>query len=149
MSDAAIRIFTIGFAGKSAAEFFGLLGQAQVRRVIDVRLYNRSQLAGYTKQRDLEFFLRSILGAAYTHMPDFAPTKGLLDGYKNGSISWPQYEAEYQALLARRQPHRRLTPTELDRCCLLCAEKTAGRCHRRLAAEYLQRVWPGISIAHV
>ena len=83
-----ITLYTIGFAGKSAEQFFAILRRNNVRKMLDVRLFNRSQLAGFTKQRDLEYFLRTILGAGYQHLPEFAPTKSLLDRYKKGQISW-------------------------------------------------------------
>ncbi len=144
-----ITLFTIGFAGKSAEQFFSLLRQAGVRRVIDVRLYNSSQLAGYTKRSDLEYFVKTIIGADYLHLPIFAPTKALLDSYKNGQINWPEYERQYQNILQRRQPHNKLNPEILDHACLLCAESSANQCHRRLAAEYLQNTWPNLAITHL
>ena len=142
-------LFTIGYAGKSAEEFFSILGHFGVRRIIDVRLYNTSQLAGYTKCRDLDYFLRVIIGADYTHLPVFAPTRELLDGYKKGQISWQEYEQQYRGILGYRQPHRGLDIAMLDHACLLCAEATADHCHRRLAAEYLQGSWPDLTIKHI
>jgi uncharacterized protein (DUF488 family) len=144
-----ITLFTIGFAGKSAEQFFGLLAQTGVRRVIDVRLYNSSQLAGYTKRSDLEYFLKTIIGADYVHLPIFAPTKAMLDGYKKGQITWLEYERQYQDILQHRQPHNKFDPAILDHACLLCAESTADQCHRRLAAEYLQSIWPNLAIKHL
>jgi uncharacterized protein (DUF488 family) len=149
MSTQPHRIFTIGFAGKSAEQFFTILKDAGVQRVLDVRLYNSSQLAGYTKSSDLPFFLRSIVGAGYIHLPAFAPTKQLLNGYKKGEFTWAEYEREYAAILDRRQPQRDLRPEDIDGGCLLCAEPTADQCHRRLAAEYLQRMWPTLAVTHL
>ena len=144
-----ITLFTVGFVGKSAEQFFHLLVQAGVRRVIDVRLYNNSQLAGYTKCNDLEYFLKTIVGAEYLYLPNFAPTKELLDGYKKKTISWQEYVRRYQNLLRYRQPRYEVDDTMLDRACLLCAESTADQCHRRLAAEYLQNTWPNLTIKHL
>ncbi len=149
MSDAPQRIFTIGFAGKTAEQFFTILKGAGVRRVLDVRLYNSSQLAGYTKKSDLPFFLRSLVGADYLHLAAFAPSKQLLNGYKEGEISWAEYVDEYTSILDRRQPHQDLKSGDIDGGCLLCAEPTPEQCHRRLAAEYLQRVWPDLMIQHL
>lgn len=143
------HIFTIGFAGKSAEQFFTILAEADIQRVLDVRLHNSSQLAGYTKHTDLPFFLKSIVEAEYVHLPAFAPTKQLLHGYKKGEVAWHEYEREYQAILERRRPHLELNTGDLDHGCLLCAEPTADRCHRRLAAEYLQQVWPDLLITHL
>ena len=149
MSTQPQRIFTIGFAGKSAEQFFTILKDAGVQCVLDVRLHNSSQLAGYTKNSDLPFFLRSIVGAGYIHLPVFAPTKQLLNGYKKGEYTWPEYEREYADILEHRQPHRDLNPQDLNGGCLLCAEPTADQCHRRLAGEYLQRIWPSLAIMHL
>ena len=74
-----VEIHTIGFTRKSAAEFFGLLKRHGVRHVIDVRLNNVSQLAGFSKRDDLEYFLREHVAAAYVHEPLLAPTQDILD----------------------------------------------------------------------
>ena len=147
--DNSIHLFTIGFAGKSAEAFFTLLRHNEVREVIDVRLFNRSQLAGYTKRGDLTFFLYNLLGATYRHLVEFAPTKSLLNRYKKGLISWDEYEKEYKLILTRRQPQKRLTPKSMDHACLLCSEAEPTHCHRRLAAEHLQHIWPSIVIHHI
>lgn len=136
-----VCLYTIGFSKKSARQFFELLHEHHVRRVVDVRLFNRSQLAGFTKAADLPYFLDTILGVSYTHCLEFAPTKQLLDDYKSSRITWEQYERQYQTLLAEREPAQGLPAELIDQSCLLCSESDAARCHRRLAAEYLQRVY--------
>lgn len=133
--------YTIGFSGKSAGRFFDLLRQHNVRRVLDVRLWNRSQLAGFTKAHDLQFFLHAILDADYVHLPILAPTKELFDGYKKKQISWADYEPGYLQILAERNVEAVLDPDLFADACLLCSEATAQKCHRRLAAEYLQSKW--------
>lgn len=148
-SNKTVRIFTIGYAGKNAEEFFALLLQADIRKIIDVRLYNTSQLAGYTKKEDLQYFLQTIAGAGYVHMPIMAPTKQLLSGYKNGSINWPQYEAQFNQIIAQRQIEKLVNPQDLHMACLLCAEAKPDNCHRRLLAEYLARHLSNISIHHL
>ncbi|MFA7235889.1 MAG: DUF488 domain-containing protein [Phycisphaeraceae bacterium] len=149
MTTQPIQLFTIGFAGKSAERFFTILAEAKVRRVLDVRLYNSSQLAGYTKRGDLTYFLKTIIGADYSHPSGFAPTKDLLDGYHKGRVSWAEYEQQYHAILEHRRPHLQLKPDMIDHGCMLCAEPTADQCHRRLAAEYLQRIWPDLIVTHL
>jgi uncharacterized protein (DUF488 family) len=144
-----IHLFTIGFAGKRAQEFFELLQIAGVRRVLDVRLNNSSQLAAFTKQRDLEYFLRVIAAIAYEHVEQLAPTNEILDGYKQEKLTWEEYEREFNLLLAARRPESSLPPEQLDRACLLCSEPTADHCHRRLVAEYLQRRLGGIVVEHL
>ena len=144
-----VKLFTVGYAGKSAEEFFTQLLKADIRKVVDVRLYNTSRLAGYTKKTDLRYFLKTITAAEYVHVPIMAPTKELLSGYKNGSISWPQYETRFNELIAKRKIERHINPNDLHMACLLCAEAKPDNCHRRLIAEYFAKLIPGITIHHL
>ena len=144
-----MKLFTMGFSGKSAQVFFSKLQQAGVRRLVDVRLSNVSQLAGFTKKRDIEFFLREIAGIAYVHRPDLAPTKEILDDYKKKRFDWAEYERRFNDLLDERRPEEQLTATEFDTACLLCSEPKADKCHRRLVAEYLARRWGNMEIRHL
>ncbi|MHC4738174.1 MAG: DUF488 domain-containing protein [Planctomycetota bacterium] len=143
------RIFTIGYAGKNAREFFTILKQAGIRKVIDVRLYNTSQLAGFTKKQDIEYLLQAIVGADYVHLPVMAPTKQLLNDYKKGLISWQQYETQFKGLISQRQIEKHLTGQDMDMSCLLCSEAKADNCHRRLVAEYLAEHRQNVSICHL
>lgn len=77
-----MKIFTIGFTKKSAEQFFTRLKQPGLLRLVDARLNNVSQLAGFTKKNDLKFFLREICKIDYVHLPELAPTKEILDAYK-------------------------------------------------------------------
>ena len=115
------RIFTIGYAGKNARQFFTTLKQAGIRKVIDVRLYNTSQLAGFTRRQDIEYFLQTIVGAKYIHLPIAAPTKQLLNDYKKGLISWQQYEIQFKAIITERGIERHITPQDMDMSCFLCS----------------------------
>jgi uncharacterized protein (DUF488 family) len=145
-----VRLYTIGFAGKSAQEFFGLLQRAGIKRMVDIRLNNVSQLAGFTKKADLEYFLKAIAGIEYIHLPSFSPTKSILDAYKDKQMSWSEYERQFKELLEDRRPDRGLVPTDFDMNCLLCSEPTAEQCHRRLTAEYLRKRWGGsVTITHL
>ena len=147
---AAVTLFTIGFAGKTAQEFFGKLEDAGVRRLIDVRLNNVSQLAGFTKKKDLEYFLRAISGIEYAHYEDLAPTADILDRFKKkGEMDWGEYERLFNLLLQQRKPEEHHQPEEFDRACMLCSEPTAANCHRRLVAEHLKRAWGGMEIIHL
>jgi uncharacterized protein (DUF488 family) len=143
-------IYTIGFTGRNAPQFFGALKDAGIKRLLDVRLHNSSQLAGFTKRGDLPYFLREICGAEYRHEPMLAPTQELLDAYRKQRGSWAEYERRFLALMAERRIEdaldRRLfeLPTVL-----LCSETTAERCHRRLVCEYLARAWGDVTAIHV
>ena len=144
-----MRVYTIGFTRKSASEFFGLLAESGAKRLIDVRLNNVSQLAGFAKRDDLEYFLNRICGMEYVHLPELAPTKEMLDSYRKDHRSWDTYESQFLALMEQR----RIGEMDLGRlvadACLLCSEDKPDRCHRRLVAEYLQGDWGDIDIVHL
>ncbi|MBI3973720.1 MAG: DUF488 domain-containing protein [Chloroflexi bacterium] len=142
-------IYTLGFAGKSAEEFFGLLRRSGIKRVIDVRLNNVSQLAGFTKRQDIAFFLKELCGAEYVHEPMLAPTKEILDDYRKDR-SWARYTERYLALMAGREVESHVSRALFEgQTALLCSEPTPDRCHRRLALEYLQSKWGGMEIVHL
>ena len=145
-----MEVYSIGFTQKSAAEFFGLLRRAGVKRLIDVRLNNISQLAGFTKRDDLAFFVKELCGADYLHEPLLAPTQDMLGAYKKAKGSWADYERQFLRLMADRK-----IETQLDRglfaapAALLCSEPTPEHCHRRLVVEYLQDKWKDLTAIHL
>lgn len=143
-----MKIFTIGFTKKSAEQFFNRLKQPGLVRVVDTRLNNTSQLAGFTKKRDLEFFLREICKLGYVHLPELAPTQEILDAYK-ASGEWSNYERRFLSLMAERRIEDQVNKSILDGGCLLCSEATPEHCHRRLVAEYLRRKWGDVEIVHL
>lgn len=143
------KLYTIGFTRKSAQVFFGLLEDAHVRRVLDIRLNNTSQLAGFAKQPDLTFFLKRILGITCLHMPELAPTPQILDAYKAKQIDWAAYEKEFRSLMEQRHIENVVTPQLADGACLLCSEQEPDRCHRRLVAEYLRSMWTDVDVIHL
>jgi uncharacterized protein (DUF488 family) len=134
-----MKIHTIGFTKKNAMTFFGFLKTAGVKSLIDVRLNNVSQLAGFAKRDDLKFFLRELCQAEYVHSPDLAPTKEILNAYKKGDISWNAYEDKFFDLMVRRNVERIITQDFLSGGCLLCSEHEPHYCHRRLVVEYLNQ----------
>ncbi len=144
-----MKIFTIGFTRKSARRFFGLLHSSGARRIVDVRLNNVSQLAGFAKKDDLAYFLRAICGMEYVHLSELAPTKEMLDDYKKHNGDWSTYERRFLALMTQRRIERTLSRELLADGCLLCSEDTPTHCHRRLVAEYLDRHWGGIQVIHL
>lgn len=144
-----MKVFTIGFTKKSAEQFFGRLNQAGLTRVIDTRLNNISQLAGFTKKDDLRFFLREVLGIEYVHMPLLAPTKDILDAYKKDGGDWNTYERKFIDLVSSRNIEAKLDRALFNGACLLCSEATPHHCHRRLVAEYLREKWGSLEIQHL
>jgi uncharacterized protein (DUF488 family) len=145
-----VEVYTIGFTQKTAAEFFGILRRAGIKRLLDVRLNNSSQLASFTKRDDLPFFLSELCGAEYLHEPLLAPTQEMLDAYKKQKGSWQDYELRFLALMAQRQIETRLRPEMFAvPTVLLCSEATAEQCHRRLVLEYLRERWGGLNIVHL
>jgi uncharacterized protein (DUF488 family) len=144
-----MKISTIGFTKKNAKKFFGLLKDAGVKRVVDVRLNNVSQLAGFAKKDDLAFFLKSICNVDYVHLPELAPTKGMLDDYKKNHKDWRRYEREFLDLMERRKIESKIPEEVIAEGCLLCSEDKPHHCHRRLVAEYLKDHWGSVEIKHL
>lgn len=144
-----MKIFTIGFTKKSASTFFNRLRQSGAKRLVDVRLNNVSQLAGFAKKNDLEFFLREICHMDYVHSPDLAPTQVMLDEYKKQKGEWSAYEAKFLDLMRERQIEKRIDPATIADGCLLCSEEKPHHCHRRLVAEYLKAHWKDVEIVHL
>ncbi|TCS17414.1 DUF488 domain-containing protein [Caulobacter sp. BK020] len=136
-------VATIGFTQTTAKGFFERLRSAGVRSVIDVRLHNTSQLAGFAKADDLAFFLGEIGGMTYRHEPLLAPSDDILKAFKRDKGDWRVYETSFLALMAERRIEARLRPEQLDGACLLCSEAAPHHCHRRLVCEYLNRKWDG------
>ena len=145
-----VRLYTIGFTKKSAEQFFGLVREHGVERVVDIRLHPGGQLAGFTKQSDLGYFLANLAACDYHHRPELAPSEEILSDYRRDH-DWDRYVARFEALMDERE-----VPASLDEgvfrdkvSCLLCSEATPERCHRRLVAERLARAWPEIEVAHL
>lgn len=126
-----------------------MLKKAGVKRVIDTRLNNVSQLAGFAKRADLEYFLKTIDGIDYVHILDLAPTKDILDEYKKQKGDWSIYEQKFSKLMTDRQIEKRVSPDLVDGACLLCSEAKPHHCHRRLVAEYLNDKWGNVNICHL
>ncbi len=145
-----MKLYTIGFTQKSAERFFGLLAEHGVEQVVDIRLKPSGQLSGFAKQDDLAWFLDRLNGASYVHLPQLAPTAEIRDDYRRDH-DWERYVPRFEALMDERG-----IPDTLDQAlftervnCLLCSEPTPERCHRRLVAERLARVWPEVEVVHL
>ena len=145
-----MEVYTTGFTKKNAAQFFGALKKAGIKRLVDVRLNNSSQLAAFAKKDDLPFFLKEICHIEYVHEPLLAPTQDMLDAYKKQKGSWSNYEQRFLALMRERKVEERINPKLFALpTVLLCSEATAEHCHRRLVLEYLQEKWGHIEIIHL
>lgn len=144
-------LFTIGFTRKTAEQFFNLLYFNRVSRLIDVRLNNSSQLAGFAKGCDLKFFLEAFYSIPYTHEKNFAPSSALLERYRNGKITWGEYVDVFNEIMIARDAVEYIKNLEydIDRACLLCAEESAKCCHRRLVAELIRDTLDDINIVHL
>jgi len=143
-----MKIFTIGFTKKSAEIFFSRLKDANVKKLIDIRLNNNSQLAGFTKKDDLRYFTMAICGIDYAHILQLAPTQDMLDDYKKSKGDWSDYERKFLNLMATRKVEN-LDRNGLDGGCLLCSEDKPNHCHRRLVAEYLRDKWGDVEVVHL
>lgn len=150
MTRALVEVATIGFTQTTAANFFDRIKRADVGLVIDVRLHNTSQLAGFAKADDLAFFLKAIGGVRYIHQPLLAPTDEMLKAFKREKGDWGLYQARFMSLMAERRIEQRLEPRDFAGACLLCSEATPHHCHRRLVCEYLNGKWDGaLSVRHL
>lgn len=143
-----MKLFTIGFTKTTAQNFFTRLKNSGSRTLIDVRLNNVSQLAGFAKRDDLHYFTKEICGMGYQHMPALAPTQDILDEYKKNKGDWGVYARKFNELMTRRKIEE-IDHSVLDGGCLLCSEDTPHHCHRRLVAEYLKNKWPDVEIIHL
>jgi uncharacterized protein (DUF488 family) len=144
-----MKLFTIGFTKKSARRFFELLRSSGARRVVDVRLNNVSQLAGFAKKDDLAYFAREICGMDYLHLPALAPTQEMLDRYKKEGGGWQDYERQFLDLMRERRIEETISKEAVADGCLLCSEDKPHHCHRRLVAEYLKEHWGDVEIVHL
>src|SRR5262245_134278 len=144
-----IKLYTIGFTGKSAQKFFELLEKNGVKKIVDTRISNNSQLSGFAKGQDLAFFARRLANIDYEHELKFAPTRELLDQYRKKQISWESYTTQYLDLLQQRDLKSWVEIDKLHESCLLCSEHSPEKCHRRLLADYLQAINPDIQIIHL
>ena len=121
-----------------------------MKRLIDIRLRNNSQLAGFTKRSDLPFLLDAVAGIEYLHEPLLAPTDELLDSYRKNQIGWEAYEVAFNELLQERDISNTFERSFFEGpAVLLCSETTAEKCHRRLVSEYLARAWPDVEVRHL
>jgi uncharacterized protein (DUF488 family) len=145
----SVDLFTIGFTQKTAQKFFDTLVKSGVKRVIDTRLNNVSQLAGFAKKTDLEYFLKKLGNIEYVHILELAPTKDILDEFKKNKGEWSVYEQKFLHLMAEREIEKKVKPELLDSGCLLCSEAKPHYCHRRLVAEYLSTKWGNVKICHL
>lgn len=144
-----MKLFTIGFTKKTAEAFFTKLKRSGAKRVVDVRLNNVSQLAGFAKRNDLQFFLREICHMDYVHVPELAPTQDILDEYKKNKGDWGVYEQKFMELMRKREIEKKIDPAVIADGCLLCSEDKPHQCHRRLVAEYLKSHWGEVEVSHI
>ena len=146
-----MTLFTIGFTKKTAECFFELLGRNEMEILVDIRLNNKSQLAGFAKSEDLKYFLKKICNCSYVHCPEYAPTSDILEKYKSKNITWSDYELKYNKLMRERNAACMFRDrfVQYERICLLCSEETPQKCHRRLLAELIADTGKNILIKHL
>jgi uncharacterized protein (DUF488 family) len=146
-----MTIYTMGFTQKTAQQFFELISSKSIKLLLDIRLNNVSQLSGFTKGNDLKYFLSVICGCDYSHCIEFAPTKEILDNYKNKKILWNEYEKQYDTLIKSRDSLNGFIEkySKYEKICLLCSEPTAVNCHRRLLADMISNKYPQLEINNI
>ena len=144
-----MKLYTIGASRKSAVDFFQTLKQHGIKRVIDVRLNNSSQLSGFTKGPDLKFFLREICNIDYEHDNNLSPPQDIMVKYKNKDITWNEYRDMFAKMLADRQIAKIFSDKvegDFSNICFLCSESRPNYCHRKIVAEYIQQQNPEMDI---
>ena len=144
-----MTLFTIGFTQTTAEHFFNRLKKAKVETLIDTRLNNQSQLAGFAKKDDLPYFLKKIAKINYLHMPDLAPSKQILIDYREKKISWKVYEKRYLELIKKRKVEKLFKLKQLNNVCFLCSEAKPDNCHRRLLANFFKDKFKKLLIIHL
>ncbi len=153
-----MKLYTIGFKKRSAEKFFTILKDSNIQKLIDVRRKNNSLFSGFTKKQDLRFFLEECFAIIYEHIPEFAPSEGLLKSYRKriGSKkydlnAWDDYERQfYREVLSKPIVGRfKIAVETFSSVCLLCSEEKADYCHRRLLAEYFERQLSNIKVIHL
>jgi uncharacterized protein (DUF488 family) len=144
-----MNLFTIGFTGKSAEKFFGLLESSKATKLIDIRINRTSQLAGFAKEQDLKFFLPKLVGMQYLVREDLAPTKELLASYRDKEITWEVFSQKYQGLVKERGTLESCTPADFENSVLLCSESEPEKCHRTLLAGLIVKRFPNLGITHL
>ena len=145
------KLFTIGFTKKSAEKFFGILKENNINLVVDVRLNNVSQLSGFSKFPDIQFFLKTICDINYQHDLKFSPEESTLSRYKKKNIDWNTYVCEFTATMQKREIRKYIAENynTSQNICLLCSENEPEHCHRRLVAEIFQEVFPELEVIHL
>ena len=144
-----MQIFTIGFTKKSAQKFFDAVKKSGAKKIVDVRLNNVSQLAGFAKRDDLAYFAKEVCGIGYVHLTALAPTQDMLDEYKKNGGDWSTYENRFLDLMEKRKIENTIPKEAIAEGCLLCSEDKPHHCHRRIVAEYFKRHWGDVEISHL
>lgn len=146
-----MKLYTIGFTQKSAQQFFELIKSNKIGLLLDIRLNNSSQLAGFSKGNDLKFFLKEICNCDYKHALEFAPTEDILNSYKKKQINWATYNDKYTSLIMGRDVLLEFEELFLhyESICLLCSEPTHEQCHRGILANMIIGVYPRVELKHL
>jgi uncharacterized protein (DUF488 family) len=143
------KLYTMGYTQKPAKKFFNLIDKYEIKRIIDIRLHNNTQLAGFTKQNNLKYFLKRLSDCDYCHIPLMAPSKDIFDDSKKNGLEWKEYASRFNKLINQRKIEQLINEDDIDGACLLCCEPEATNCHRSLVAEYLQKYFGDIQIIHI
>ncbi|TJX12702.1 DUF488 domain-containing protein [Tissierella creatinini] len=145
------KIYTIGFTKKTAERFFNILKENRIELVLDIRLNNTSQLAGFAKFPDIKYFLNQICGIEYIHDVRFSPSEETLKRYKKKAINWEQYISEFNITMNERNINKDIKENySLDKnVCLLCSEVTSENCHRSLVSSRFKDIFGDIDIINL
>jgi len=147
------ELYTIGFTQKTAKKFFSLLKDNEIDAVVDIRLNNTSQLAGFSKYPDIGYFLNDLLNIKYIHDPEFSPTANILKGFKEKKISWNEYTKRFNELMAQRNIEQyiqeKYNDCKITKYCLLCSENEPEQCHRSLVSDYFCEIYKQLEVINL
>lgn len=144
-----MNIYTVGFEQVPAKDFFETLRSSPAVRLIDARLNPNPEDGGYARGGDLAYLLGELCGMSYHHVPALAPTKQMVSEVLDRGGPWEAYEKSFLRLMRERCVEETVKRDLLDDAVVMCLERSADQCHRRLVAEYLQRAWPDVIIHHL
>jgi uncharacterized protein (DUF488 family) len=143
-----MNIYTIGYTPKTAEQFFELIKKNNIKLLLDIRLNNKSQIAGFTKRENLPYFLWELCQCKYEHCLEFTPNEEM---YNEKKISWERYTRDYIILIESRGTYKNFIDrfADYENICLLCSESTPDRYHRRLLAEMIIQNNPDTILTHL
>lgn len=143
-------VLTVGHSTRRAEEFVGLLRQADVGSIVDVRSFPSSRRYPHFNADALAATLAEA-GIGYSQLPALGGRRRPQAGPSPNAL-WREEAfrnyADYALTAEFRAGLRELLRlAEEHRCAIMCAEAVWWRCHRRIVADYLLAA--GAEVEHI